>query len=215
MTKSQKEMSRLITASIVGAMDWVDECPRSWQKRAIDSATLQLSRIYPEPRPEPMEKGIKLENAVYAHVLQHSTAGSEHFKWLVEQSTGGVFQKKTKRFIDIDGVEYCLYGKIDVWFPDIIKDIKSTSAYGGKHKYLKSIQHKLYCYTERISKFQYIIGEFAEGTSKLIGHYSVLYEVTDWEVLRQELIERIKRFIDSLKRNENLFELYTSTFSRY
>ena len=208
-------MSRLITASIVGAMDWVNECPRSWRERAINSVTLQLSRIYPEPRPEPMQKGINLENAVYAHVMQHSAAGSEHFRWLVEQSKGGIFQKKVKRFIDIDGVEYCLYGKIDVWFPDIIKDIKSTSSYGGKQKYLKSFQHKLYCYIEHIPKFQYIIGEFAEGTSILTDHYSVEYEVTDVEALHEEVVNKVKEFIAFLKKTNNLFELYTTTFSRY
>jgi len=211
-----KKMSRLITASLIGAIDWLNKCPPSWKVGALEDLTNQLGRIYGPVMPGPMKRGIELETAVYAHAEHQSNSGSIHFQWLVFECRGGVFQKKTKRFIELDGYEYCLYGKMDAWFPDVIKDVKTTGRYGGRQKYLDSFQHKLYCYLEQIGKFKYIIGEFdGDHPSKLIAHHEIEYEVQDWEELREEVLNRVKTAIEFLKGNKKLFDLYTTTFSRY
>lgn len=208
-------MSRLITASLIGDIDWLNKCPPSWKVRALEKLTNQLGRIYTPEMPAAMKRGIELETAVYVHVAHHSEAGSKHFQWLVFECKGSIFQKKVKRFIELDGHEYCLYGKIDAWFPDVIKDVKTTGQYGGRQKYLDSFQHKLYCYIEQIPMFKYIIGEFRGDEDKLIAHHEIIYEVKDWHTLHEEVLEKVRATIKFLKGNEKLFDLYTTTFSRY
>jgi len=209
-------MSRLITASLIGAIDWLNKCPPAWKTRALEDLTNQLARIYEKEMPLRMKRGIDLETAVYVHAARHNDAGSEHFQWLVFECRGGVFQKKVKRFIELDGYEYCLYGKLDVWFPDVIKDVKTTGQYGGRQKYLDSFQHKLYCYIEQIPKFKYIIGEFqGDDEGKLIAHHEVEYEVKDWHTLHEEVLDKIRATMEFLKGDAKLLRLYATTFSRY
>lgn len=210
-------MSRLITASLVGSIDWLTMCPSSWRTKAYADLTNQLARIYTKEMSKPAKRGLELEAAIYSHVFRpNNKAGSEHFKWLVNECKGGAFQKIVKTFIRLDNFEYCLYGKLDVWFPDIIKDIKTTGRYRGKEKYLSSFQHKLYCCIERIHKFKYIIGEFDGDDGKtLIAHYDVEYEVEYWNALYIEVMDKVKSVIEFLKKDKALFELYTTSFSKY
>lgn len=90
-------MSRLITASLVGSIDWLTSCPPSWKPKAEEDLKNQLSRIWVEPPADsPLRLGQDFEKMVYAHadrkLVTHE--GSEHFQWFVEQCRGGVFQKK-------------------------------------------------------------------------------------------------------------------------
>lgn len=209
-------MSRLITASLIGSIDWLNKCPTSWKVRAAEDLKRQLAREYSDETPFNMQRGIDFENAVYkAALAKKIIKGSEHFKWFAMKVRGGVFQKKCKRFIDIDGHEYCLYGKIDAWFKDRIIDIKTTSRYGGKNKYLDSFQHKLYCYIERIPDFTYLIAEFDGDTNTIIDRYDIDYSVTNWEALKDDVIGTVREAIAFLGQHGELFDLYNTTFSRY
>lgn len=209
-------MSKLITASLVGAVDWLQKCPPSWRTKALDDLTNQLARRSFDVPPPSMQRGMDFEAAVYSRAGLVNNKGSEHFMWFVEQCRGGIFQKKTKRYVEIDGVEYCLYGRIDVWFHDVIKDIKTTGRYRGKEKYLDSFQHKLYCFTERIPKFKYLVAEFqGDADHFIVARHEIEYVVEDWARLRKEVLEKVRSVITFLKHDEELFELYNTTFSRY
>lgn len=207
-------MSRLITASLVGSIDWYLHCPVSWKEKAMTDLQNQLARVYADQMPTAIELGIKFENTVYEHANNENITGSDHYKWFISECKGGEFQRKTKCYLTIDGYEYCLYGKIDVWYPDIIKDIKTTSNYKGPQHYLDSIQHKIYCYSEKIKKFRYIVGEFDEN-QHLIGHHSIDWTTPDWDDLKIDLVRRIKGVISFLEMDDALFNLYTTKFSMY
>jgi hypothetical protein len=131
----------------------------------------------------------------------------------VKECEGGQFQRKTKKIVEIEGVEYCLYGKIDVWFPSVLKDIKTTSNYKGPKHYLDSFQHLMYCYTEKVYSFEYIVAVFNEE-EKLITTHKVSYTCDDVGALEQEITNRVKEAVEFLKEDEDLWKLYTSKFSR-
>lgn len=132
-------MSRLVTASLIGSINWYKNCYPTQKQKAAKDLRNMLARIATPASPA-LLLGIKFENAVCkATALKpEEVAGNDHFKWIVEETRGGQFQRKTTSMLNIDGYDYCLYGKIDAWFPDIIKDIKTTSNYKGEDSYKKS-----------------------------------------------------------------------------
>ncbi len=213
-------MSWLITSSIVGAVDWLKTCPPSWRDKALVDLTNQLSRVWvpePEDKKAGAGRGHKFEDAVYAHARTASegVAHTEHFLWFVSQCQGGVVQKKVKRYVTIDDAEYCLYGKIDVWFPDRIDDIKTTANYRGRDHYLRGFQHKLYCFITRIGHFRYLVAEFAGEAAPVVAHHVVEYTVADWPALEVDVVSKVREFVTFLRADPKLFELYTTKFSLY
>ena len=85
---------------------------------------------------------------------------SEHFKNVCKEVSGFMFYQKEGRVVKVDGNTCYVYGKYDAIRPsEIIKDIKTTKEY-KLNKYLKTIQHFLYCYISGIDKFEYIIVEW-------------------------------------------------------
>ena len=208
-------MSRLITPSLIGSISWFKSCPLSWKAKAALDLKNQLARIRTPPSVA-CDLGIRFENAVVkATALKpDEVKGSEHFKWVVEEGRGGQFQRKTSVMLDIDGFEYCLYGKIDAWFPDIIKDFKTTSNYKGADNYLKSFQHKMYLYNEKMTKFRYVVAVFNDD-QKIIDHHAVDVELNNRLALEQEIVSTIKEAVAFISSNTELFTLYTTVFSKH
>ena len=213
-------MSRLVTASIVGAVDWLKNCPPSWRDKAREDLTNQLGRVWKEPEAgSSLNLGRTFEDQVYKWAAKDAVdAGSEHFKWFVSECKGGEFQKTIKRIVTIGEVDYCLYGKADVYFPTIVKDVKTTKRWKGREGYLKGFQHKLYLYVLRdVDAFRYLVAEFEDkrDSPKIMAHYAVDYAVTDRSELEQSVLATLDGFVDFLSKDPQLWELYTTKFSRY
>ena len=98
--------------------------------------------------------------------------------------------------------------------PTIIKDIKTTSSYKGPEKYTESVQHKLYCYNERISCFRYLVAEF-DANEQLIAHHAIDIDLPKHDELEKEVISTIKEVISFLSQHTELFALYTNVFSKH
>jgi len=158
------------------------------------------------------QRGMSFEDAVCAATKQEPK-GTEHFRAIVEECRGGEFQRVTKTFLTIDGQEYCLYGKIDVYFPTILKDIKTTGNYKGADHYTDTFQHVLYCFNEQVPDFRYLVAEFDGETDKLVNHHFVDAKL-DLSMLEEEVVSTVRSFIGFLMAHRELFELYTTTFSR-
>ena len=209
-------MSKLITASLAGSIDWVRNCPPSWKTKAYADLENQLARNYSAETPLAMKRGLAFESAVYSRVYQNKPQkGSEHFQWFIDECKGGQFQRKAKCFIEIDSVEYCLYGKLDVYFPNVIKDIKTTGNYKGAENYLNSFQHKLYCYLEQIPKFEYLVAQFIDDSNTIIAHHKIEYEVQDMQALKENVIAEVRSIIFFLNEHKNLMELYNTKFNLF
>ncbi len=210
-------MSRLITTSLLSSIDWFNNCPPDWKKKAFQDLSNTLARIRTNPNPA-AKRGITFEKLLYDVLRsekENTVTCSDSFKKIMNACKGGTFQKKIKKFIEIDGEEYCLYGKLDVDLPDKIIDIKTTGNYKGRNNYLKSMQHKLYCYITRKKKFEYIIAEFYGDSGPILKVHIIPYEVDYWKSVEEEIIDKIREAINFLKTDEVIFELYTTKFSLY
>lgn len=210
-------MSRLITPSLIGSISWLKTCPPSWKAKAAKDLKNQLARIWSEPAPgSALDLGIKFEAAVVkaCALTTEDVKGNEHFKWIVEETRGGEFQRRTALDINIDGQDYCLYGKIDAYFPNIIKDIKTTSNWKGADHYLCSFQHKMYCYNENMRNFRYIVAEF-DDAQHIVDHHAVDVDLEDRLSLEAEIVSKVKEAISFLSASTELFNLYTTTFCKH
>lgn len=223
-------MSRLITPSWFSSISWArnappsrirdDEQGRTWREKAYEDLRNMLGRVYGDFN-EAAKRGVEFENHVYRVAKLEDPYGvnaSQFFKQVVAQCVGGQFQYKSKRFVEIAGEEYCVYGKLDVWFPAdrTIKDIKTTGNYKGRDHYLKSMQHKMYCYINQAPSFRYVVAEFPDDTSRQISDIHMIdYEIDDPESLKEEIIERIVEDLQFLEADPELMDLFLNTYSLY
>lgn len=210
-------MTRLITASLIGSIEWYKNCPSSWKAKAAKDLQNSLARIYTEPMSEAVKRGIAFEDDICKRaVFDTEAVHVPTVQTFVDECKGGEFQKKTKRFVFIDGFEYCLYGKIDVAFPDMLKDLKTTGKWKGEESYLNTFQHKLYCYNEHISKFRYVVGVFDDKVSLVPDQvYTIDYEVEDWAKLEKEVYTTVINAVKFLSTSKTWLDLYTHKFSQY
>ncbi len=209
-------MSKLITTSLISSIQWLNNAPPSWQESAYTQLKNSLSRKPWEPSLE-IQRGIDFENKVYSCLRRELySVGSKDFQWFVNESKGGQIQRKTKSFITIDKIEYCLYGKLDLWYKDIIKDIKTTGNY-KESKYLESSQHIIYCHNEKISQFEYLVAVFQKGDTenKKIQEKHKIKITVDLDKTEELILGYIKLVNDTLKTYEELKPLYDNVFNRY
>jgi hypothetical protein len=228
-------MSRLITASLIGSVEWFKNCPPSWKQQAYNDLSNTLNRKAWDPSVA-IKKGIAFEDAVYRILSADPNAYedekySDNFRTVLAACAGGQFQRKAKKFIDIEiggeTAEYCLYGKLDVFHTEngtlgpLIIDIKTSAKWGGRSKYLNTVQHLMYCLMEKVADFKYIVGIWDDADDEdnrtLEEVKAVDYTVpnNDFKELEAEVIERIKDTVYVLQSDEDLWKAYTTKFSRY
>lgn len=225
-------MSYLITSSFIDAVEWLENAPTSmtrdgsgltWKEKAYKDLRGQLARE-PWGEPDPVvTRGMTFENTVYDTLEKNKDKDkdpefkcSAEFQIFLDKCRGGLFQKKLKRFEEIDGREFCLYGKADVWMPKKIIDIKTCVSYGGSSKYLNKFQHLLYLYITDIEDFEYLVAEFGEAPNMKIKRVvPITYQVASKDTLQEMVIQRIRKAVGFIEQDEELWKLYTTTFSRY
>lgn len=214
-------MSLLVTTSFIDAVEWLECAPPSWKERAYKSLHDQLARVpWGEPNPD-IERGMKFEQTVYDTLERKADMDPEfkcsaEFQTFLDACRGGAFQKKLKRFEEIDGREFCLYGKADVAFPDKIKDIKACASYGGSSKYLGKAQHLMYCLMADVDSFEYLVAEFGPTPNMKIKRvFTIPYTVEDKDKLKADVIARVRKAVGFVEQDSELWELYTTKFSRY
>ena len=210
-------MSRLITSTLFNSIDWYKNCPPDRKEKALNDLTDTLARIWNKPN-ESVKRGMDFEKLLYSVLemdKEEKMISSNFFRTIARACKGGIFQKKIKKFIEIDGTEYCLFGKVDVWFPDIIKDIKTTGNYKGRDSYLKGMQHKLYCYIEHIKRFEYIVAEFTGLGGPIVNVHTIPYEVENWNGLEEEIIKEVRKAMSFLREDTKLFDLYATKYCLY
>ena len=222
-------MSRLITTSFLDSIAWCKKAPDSkcpdgdttWKQQAYQQLKDTLGRAPYRPN-KAMLRGIEFENQIYSILTDHkedTVRCSVKFRDILKLCAGGEFQKKTKTILELDGEEYCLYGKLDVRFSDHIVDIKTTAKYAGKQKYLDTSQHHLYCFSENIKDFEYIIAEFEdEDSPKIHNVYRIPYHMGDRDYEEKYIKDKIYEamaFLNQYDEPGDLKSLYFSTYTRY
>ncbi len=117
------------------------------EKDAFAEFMMTLRRE-PTPTNEAMQKGIDFENLVTAIVNGEQTP-PDLDKWydaayeVAEIVRGGLLQYKAKKEIEVAGITFLLYGRLDALKAGVVYDIKFSSGY-DKGKYVTSTQHPTY-----------------------------------------------------------------------
>ena len=191
----------LITPSLLNSWGWIFNCVdgvtsnesdkisledkiQDGQKKAKKEFIKALRREPLEPN-EYMLAGIQFEKDCY----DGKTCVSPIIK-------GGSYQIVGKKNVSIGGMNFLMYGKLDVLKGGVIYDIKRVWKY-SRPKYNKSYQHGFYLELfERAKKFKYLI---FDGNNLHIEQY-----YPD-ECEKMEVV--IKLFIEWLD-SEGLLELY-------
>jgi hypothetical protein len=214
-------MSKLITQDIISAVDWLKNAPPSWKERAYSDLKNKLGRVK-TPMNIEAQKGIDLESRLNRAVNQKEYLNpdfkcSEKFRILIDKVIGYDQQKKTKTYLTIDHIEYCLYGKIDYYKENHIIDLKTTGEWKGENKYLSTYQHKIYCYNEKINKFTYLVCVFENKESlKIKDIHEVEYLMPEsFDDLRIGIEQKIKEVVNFLSMDSELFNLYNTVYSMY
>ena len=165
-----------------------DVCIEDKQEDAINKAKEDFIRVLkrePQEPNEAMKRGIEFEDACY----RGETCISPIIK-------DGCYQIVGKKKVCVDGINFLMYGRLDVLKGGIIYDIKRVAKYNSQ-KYVKSYQHGFYMdLFQSAYKFTYLVYDgynlFTEDYYR--GQY-------------METTKVISQFINWLKDN-NLFDLY-------
>lgn len=191
----------LITPSLLNSWAYIWNCADGVQEKEGDEICLEdkkseasekalqdfLKTLKREPS-EPnffMKQGIEFEDACY----RGETCVSPIIK-------GGAYQIVGMKDVTIDGIDFLLYGRLDVLKGGIIYDIKRVMKYAPQ-KYLKSYQHGFYFELfPNAYEFQYLV---YDGNA--------LHRETYYRDQCVDLREVIREFMKWLKDN-GLLKLY-------
>ena len=214
-------MSKLVTPSLFASIDWYKKAPSNWKDRANEDLNNLLARKKTPIAPA-AKRGITFEDCIYKTLESKQEIAqvkcTEFFRAFLIACLDGKFQVKSKSFITINKVEYCLYGKLDVLLPDRIIDIKTTSKWDGfsEDKYLGSMQHIIYLFNEKMNHFEYLIAVFDGKESNTIKKIKrLVYKEELIEKLRGKIIIEIENQNAFLKEYPKFYDLYHKTYSQY
>lgn len=125
---------------------------------------LAVLRREPTPTTEAMQKGIDFEDLVTAIVNEDFDSMQKYDdKWLdaaykvADVVGGGLLQYRAKKEIQVSGITFLLYGRLDALKAGAIIDIKFSGSY-EKGKYVDSTQHPTYLeIVPQATHFTYVI----------------------------------------------------------
>lgn len=150
-----------------------------------------LNRV-PTPTTEAMQNGIDFEELVTSIANGAIWQTDKENKWYDAASSvarivrGGQFQYKAKKTVTVGGIEFLLYGRLDVLKAGTIYDIKFSKSY-DRGKYFGSTQHPLYMeLIPEARRFTYLVSNgtdvwtesYTRGETRSI--FPVIADFTDW-----------------------------------
>lgn len=196
----------LITQSLLSSYDWIFKKENGYEDfiKTLERKT--------KPPTQAMLNGQHFENLVTAYC--NGSEPEPNHKWIKgikgigDIVQGGAFQVRLSENISVDGIEFVLYGILDVLKSGIIYDIKYSSTYTFG-KYLDSPQHPMYfALCPESVQFTYLVYSKNRNKDDI---YKETYYKNDVIPIEQE----IKEFMNFLDKR-NLVDLYAQKWkSRY
>lgn len=110
---------------------------------------LQVLRREPTPTTEAMQKGIDFEDLVTAIVRNDAEGMRRNPDWydaanqIAQIVGGGSLQHRARKVMEISGMMFVIYGRLDALKAGNIYDIKFSGSY-DRGKYFDSTQHPMY-----------------------------------------------------------------------
>lgn len=212
----------LVTASLLDSYSFAISAPPSWKSRALAGFIQQIRREKGD-YPSWVTAGIDFEDAVYKVCNRSKTFlkamevdSSKEFKKVVQACYGGEFQKKLSKRLTIDGNKCYFFGKLDVDFKEMTKDIKTCIKWSGKSKYLKKIQHKLYLWMNDKFKFEYVVVHWKDHEKEpnvIRRVHTIEYTNPGHTILENDIVQLTRSMLQFIH-EQGLWEDYYFTFSR-
>lgn len=150
-----------------------------------------------------MEKFLETLNRVPQETTKAQADGYQFEDWCIENyepTLNGQYQVKLSKDINIDGVEFCLYGRLDCLKQGVVYDYKHTSKY-EVGKFYGSYQTSMYLeLVPEATKMVYVIG--TNKPQYQIEDENETYNIFEEEYTRDEckpIIQVVKQFIEWLK----------------
>lgn len=205
---TNKPTRLLITPSLLNSWLYIDLCRASVKEAETDTICLEdkqdqasqkafeafkatLQRIKTPPTPA-MQRGIEFEDLC-------CKGNQPQISPIIE---GGAFQIVGTREETIQGIDFLLYGRLDVLKNGIIYDIKRVSQYKTQ-KYAHSAQHGFYMdLFENATQFTYLAYD----------NYDKLHKETYYRDQYKPTTALISEFIGFLKQN-NLWDTYVELWA--
>ena len=218
------EKSLLITSTILDSFAWYKSAPPGhWKEKATEDFKNALNRIY-TPMNEDAKRGVDFENGLYRSLyLDRDTFIERHGKQCAkffDECAGKTQQAKLQKTIEVDGQNYKLYGKADIFSPEKIIDIKTCSNWRGPEKYLDKSQHLLYITASNIPSFEYLVAvgdsikdSVTEKMSWVVDCVIPIDASMSVEEASNKLADRIREFVGFLSDNKAYMDAYISVFS--
>lgn len=205
----------LMTSSLFGAVDWANHAPNRL-KRGAEKNLASMIRRLSHKSTKAQKKGIDFEDAITSSIsaskIHCFSWPNTKFKEIADMCNGGEFQKKFTKKIHYIGDDILVgYGKLDVWLPKQIIDLKTTKGYTDPYKYTGSMQHMVYCWLTGISEFTYVIAVLGEGHTDVKEVHTVDVHVGDG--VQATLLSRMGHVIYNLK-SRGLYDDYVKIYSR-
>lgn len=154
-------MRYLITPSLHASWDYYQRF--EWKEKAEFMATLRKEEIKPS---EAMLAGRKFEDDVrnvcdnegfLESMAEHSdTSYLACVSEVANIVRGGLWQERVMFDARLCGMDFLVFGRMDVIKRDMIYDIKRSESY-EVGKYQGSVQHPIYMYGSGVRKFKYLV----------------------------------------------------------
>lgn len=223
-------MKSLITSSLLDSFDWLETCPKSWQKKAVDDFIKMLRREKRPTSPE-CQRGIEFEDLVCRSGLtdndfviyitnMYEKKGLRDEKLdkavettyeIYERCASGDQQRKVMKDIAVDGKEYHLFGYADIVLLNAVYDIKTTMHFKGDEAYLKRSQHRIYSICTGIEDFDYLVADYkgCEAPQVFYDVYAGTDIDEDLEIISNR-IRKLMKFIDLSGLRKDYEEIFTA-----
>ena len=150
-----------------------------------------LNRVQTPPT-EAMQNGLDFEELVTSIANGADYQADREHRWYDAASKvadivrGGQFQLKAKKYVTVNGIDFLMYGRLDVLKAGTIYDIKFTKNY-DRGKYFGSTQHPLYLdLIHEVGRFTYLISNGTDVWTETYTReetrsiYPVISDFTDW-----------------------------------
>ena len=194
----------LITTSLLNSWAYLFKVDEQYYEKSYEEFVAMLKKEPFEPN-QYMLAGIAFEDKCIAGEVPG----------ISNKITDGSYQYKGKVWKTIDGIEYLVYGKLDVLKAGIIYDIKLNTRY-SVGKYFDSYQHHIYMeLVPEASKFVYLIGvENGMAKQDATGDDYTIFEETYTRDECRPIDDTIREFVKWLEVNK-LLDVYHEKWPAY
>lgn len=217
-------MALLLTPTILDSFEWMMTAPPGkWKTKATNDFYNKVHRKPGDAIEDWVTRGQELEkqveqtctviNMARNNGLDPEIPGSAQFKRIVTHCMDGEFQVVLKEKMFVDGVEWLIYGKLDVKFPDKTLDMKATMEYKGAEKYITKWQGPIYSILTDNPEFEWLVVEWVSKNSNDILDVHYIKHTYNIQKEYQRLEEKLRLFHLYL-RSSGLFSAYNEIFSR-